>query len=128
MSTSKDRDRKFLVYGMVRLVRQTQVDRQAIRSSCTHLACVCVNNTRWKLSWKREIDSLHAWIRETSIKGVAERSSVYASEIFTAILPEEAPEVIHINEMHKCLGKKWLYWIKVRYFSLFKYENNNKEK
>ena len=67
-------------------------------------------------------------MRETSIKGVAERSSVYASEIFTAILPEEAPEVIHINEMHKCLGKKWLYWIKVRYFSLFKYENNNKEK
>ena len=40
-------------------------------------------------------------VHNTSIKGVAERSSVFASEIFTAILqiPEEPPEVIHINEM-----------------------------
>ena len=38
---------------------------------------------------------------KTSIKGVAERSSVFASEIFTAIsqISEEPPEVIHINEM-----------------------------
>ena len=40
---------------------------------------------------------------KTSIKGVVEQSSVFASEIFTAIsqIPEEPPEVIHINEMHE---------------------------
>ena len=37
----------------------------------------------------------------TSIKGVAERSSVFASKIFTAIsqIHEVPPKVIHINEM-----------------------------
>ena len=35
------------------------------------------------------------------MKGVAERSSVFASEIFTTISPitEEPPEVIHISKM-----------------------------
>ena len=39
----------------------------------------------------------------TSIKRVAERSFVFASEIFTTIsqFPEEPPEVIHVNEMHE---------------------------
>ena len=39
----------------------------------------------------------------TSMKGVAERSSVFAIEIFAAIsqIPEEPPEVIHIKEMHE---------------------------
>ena len=43
------------------------------------------------------------------VKGVAERSSVFASEIFTAIshIPEEPPEVIHINdEMHEMPWKE----------------------
>ena len=47
-------------------------------------------------------------------KGVAERSSVFASEIFTAItpVPGEPPEVIYIakrNACMKCLEKNWLY-------------------
>ena len=35
------------------------------------------------------------------MKGVEEQSSVFASEIFTAIsqIPEKPPEVIHINEI-----------------------------
>ena len=47
--------------------------------------------------------------RCTSIKEVAERSSVFASEIFTAIsqIPaEESPELIHINEMHEMPWKE----------------------
>ena len=47
-------------------------------------------------------------------KGVAERSSVFASEIFTEInlVSEEPPEVIYIpkrNACMKCLEKNWLY-------------------
>ena len=40
------------------------------------------------------------------MKGVEEQSSVFASEIFTAIsqIPEKPPEVIRINEMHE---KPW---------------------
>ena len=46
--------------------------------------------------------------KETSIKGVVERSSVFASEIFTVIsqIPEEPPEVINMNEMHKMPWKE----------------------
>ena len=38
-----------------------------------------------------------------NMKGVAERRSVFASKIFTAIsqISEESPEVIHTNEMHE---------------------------
>ena len=62
----------------------------------------------------------------TSIKGVAERSSVFASEIFTAIsqISEESPEVIHINEM--LLKRNGYIGLKPA-TSLSKYENN-KEK
>ena len=47
-------------------------------------------------------------IKTSILKGVAERSSVFASEIFTAILqiPEEPPEIIHINEMHEMPWKE----------------------
>ena len=65
-------------------------------------------------------------LRVTSIKGVAERSSVFASEIFTAIaqISEESPEVIHINEM--LLKRNGYIGLKPA-TSLSKYENN-KEK
>ena len=63
----------------------------------------------------------------SSIKGVAKRSSVFASEIFTAISQisaEEPSEVIHIY----CLKKNWLYWIKATtLLSLSKYENNEEK-
>ena len=52
------------------------------------------------------------YIENQKIKGVAEQSSVFASEIFTAIsqIPaEESPELIHINEMHEMPWNCLLY-------------------
>ena len=54
---------------------------------------------------------------------------MFATEIFTAIsqIPEEPPEVIHINKMHEMLWKEMaiLDWNPLT--SLAKYENNKKE-
>ena len=63
------------------------------------------------------------------MKGVAEQSSVFASEIFTAIsqIPEKPPEVIHINEMHEKPLKRIGYIGLKLTTSLSKYEKN-KEK
>ena len=50
---------------------------------------------------------------------------MFASEIFTAKsqIPEEPPEVIHINEMHEALKRIGYIGLKPA-TSLSKYENN----
>ena len=60
----------------------------------------------------------------TSIKGVAERSFVFASEISSTIstVPKEPPEVIHINKMYEM---PWIGYIGLKPTNfLFIYENN----
>ena len=55
---------------------------------------------------------------------------MFASEIFTAMsqIPEEPPEVLHINEMHEMPSKELTIYIGLKpATSLSKYENN-KEK
>ena len=60
-----------------------------------------------------------------NLKGVAEQSSVFASEIITAIspIPEEPPEIINMNKIHEVPRKELTIELNPATF-LSKYENN----